>query len=730
MRNLFRLMHERLKLRGWIALCLIVAAVVLLSQVLPTRFVTERRAAFKRERAQAHLASGEFDQARAEFRAALRLQPRDREARRQLAAMELRLGHWELALLEFQSLTELHPEDPDGWIGLANLMVESGLLEGPEAALDKALEAAPKRADARRLRGEIRFRLGRYYGAQLDAQAAVAEAPKDAASWVLLVRSTARSNGADAGIEAAHRGIAALGQDPALLLALSHLLSERGRTREAVKLLEHIAAAASGSESARNAQLALARITLRAGDRDAARNQLDALLLQRPADEEAIALRAVLEARGGHVEPSLAELDAALELLPASRTLRVVRAHLQAARNDSVAVAALLAEMTGPDLGPAPAPPSRLRTDAQPDHGKVAPLPRERWPGRLAQMRQALEVQLRQQSWTEAQRIVEFARRAYPDTPFGPWLAGILELARGNADGAEKYLHEAMAAAPRSPIVVVGLAKTWSRQKGAAFAGEQLMRLAERDPQFAFARYMAARAYVDARDPVQAEAALSRGLELQPDSPIPYQHLADYYLQLDRTAEALGICQQGLDRFPQDLDLQMMLAQISARLGNTHDAIRIYEDILFRRPDLDLVDYKLARLLASQDKDQASWQRSLEIVHRLRRDMPSDPLLLDTLGWVHFRAQDTRPARALLEAAVEGAPDEPSPHFHLAAVYAWEKKMELARKELKAALDSNRPFPERLDALRLLREIGGGSSPKEKRSSATVQGADRRRQGL
>jgi predicted Zn-dependent protease len=702
-----------------------VAAVVWLPQVLPFRFMTERRAAFNLERARAHLASGEFDQARAKFRAALRLQPGNAEARRQLAAMELRLGNWEVAFLEFQSLTELHPEDPDGWIGLADLMVKSGLLEAPEAALDKVIEAAPKRAEAHWLRGEIRFRLGRYYGARLDAQAAVAEAPKDAAAWVLLVRSMARSNGADAGVEAANRGIAAVGQDPALLLPLSRLLSERGRTREAIKILEQIAAAASGSESARNAQLALAGITLRAGDRDGARKRLEALLLQRPADEEVVALRALIDARDGHVEPSLEQLDAALELLPTSRTLRVVRARLRAARNDPAAVAALLAEMTGHDLGPAPAPPSRLRADAQTDHGIIAALPRERWPGRLAHMRQELEVQLRQQNWTDAQRIVESARRTYPDIAFGPWLAGILDLARGNADEAEKYLYEAMAAAPRSPTVIVGLAKTWSRNKGAAFAGAQLMRLAERDPPFAFARYMAARAYVDARHPAQAEAALRRGLELQPDSPVPYQHLADYYLEQDRTGEALGICQQGLDHFPQNLDLQMRLAQISARLGKTHDAIRIYEDVRSRRPDLDLVDYKLAMVLASQDKEEAMWQRSLQVVHHLRGDMPSDPLLLDTLGWVHYRGHDTRRARELLEAAVQGAPEEPTLHFHLAAVYAREKKMDRARKELKVALDSNRPFAERLDALRLLREIGGASSPKENRSSTTVQGVRR-----
>jgi tetratricopeptide (TPR) repeat protein len=707
MGKLFHLMDDRLKLRGWIALCLIVASVVWLAQVLPTRFVTERRAAFNLEQAQAHLASGEFDQARTEFRAALRLQPGNREARRQLAAMELRLGHWELAFLEFQSLTELHPEDPDGWIGLADLMVKSGLLEAPEAALDKAIEAAPKRADAHRLRGEIRFRLGRYYGAHLDAQAASAEAPKQARAWVLLVRSAARSNGADAGIEAANRGIAAVGQDPALLLPLARLLSERGRTFEAVKILEQIAAAAGGSVSARDAQLALAGIKLRGGNRDAARRQLDALLVQRPADEEALALRALIDVRDGQVEPALAQLDAALELLPMSRNLRVVHTRLQAARNDSVAVAALLAEMTGRDLGPAPAPPGRLRGEAQTDHGNIAALPRERWPGRLAQMRQALEVQLRQQNWTEAQRIVESARRTYPDTAFGPWLAGILELARGNADGAEKYLYEAMAAAPRSPMILLGMAKTWSRKKGAAFAGDELVRLAERDPAFAFARYLAARAYIDARNPAQAEATLRRGLELQRDSAVPYLHLADYYLELDRAAEALDVCQQGLERFPQNLDLQTMLAQISAGLGKTDNAMRTYEDILSRAPGLDLVVYKLAMLLALQDNDEPIRARSMQIMQHLQADMPSDPVLLDTLGWLHFRAQDTRRARELLEAAVRGAPENPTFHFHLATVYAREKKHDLARNQLKSALESNSSFPERLEALRLLRETGG-----------------------
>jgi Flp pilus assembly protein TadD len=177
-------------------------------------------------------------------------------------------------------------------------------------------------------------------------------------------------------------------------------------------------------------------------------------------------------------------------------------------------------------------------------------------------------------------------------------------------------------------------------------------------------------------------------------------------LDLDRGTDALSILQQALDRFPQDVGLQMTLAQVSADLGKARDAIRLYEEVLSRRPDLDVVEYKLAGLLASLDEDGASTKRLLQVVQRLESDLPSDPLLLDSLGWAHYRAGATSRARAILEAAVNGAPEEPGPHFHLAAIYAGEGKPDLARGELKAALDSKRPFPERLQAMRLLR---GGS---------------------
>ena len=719
-RKVLHAMHERLRLRGWVAVGVALAMLTSAPRALRSRFVTERRAAFSLKRAQAHVAARQFDDARRDFRAALLLQPANAGARLQLATMELGLGNPELAFLEFQTLTELHPEDPNGWIGLADLLMKGGVFAAPEAALDNAIAAAPGRADARLLRADVRFRLGRYHGAFIDANAAAAERPNDAASWELLLRSAARSP-ADAGIEAAERGVAAVGPDPALLRPMAYLLAERGREREAITILQELVSTHSGSPAAWGAQLTLARIYLRARKPEPARKQLDALLLQRSRDEDALALRAIIDAAGGRVEAALAQLDAALESLPTSRVLRDVRGRLQSARTDPAGVAVLVAEMTSRDLGPAPVASSRVLAEAQMGSGKFAALAREHWAGRLAQMRQALEAQLRQQNWNTAERIVASAQQAYAGTAFAPFLAGVLELARGNADQAEKDFSESLAAAPRSPVVAAALAKTWSRRNGAAFAGEQLMRLTERDAGFTFASYLAARAYMDSHDPTQAEVVLRRGIELQPSSPLPYRHLADYYLEVDRPADALATCQQGLERLPHDIDLELMLAQVSADLGRAKEAIRIYDDVLSRRPDLDVVEYKLAALVASQDKDEESPRRSVQIVQHLHSDMPSDPLLLDTLGWVHFRAGLTMRARELVLAAVNASPDEPSPHFHLALIYAREKKAALARAELQAAVDSRRPFTERLDALRLLRENSSAPAPKGTASDRSLR---------
>ncbi len=545
---------------------------------MDSRPVREWRAEVHARRARTHLASREIDQARVEFRRALRLNPEDAGARRELADMEAGLGHTELAFLEYQSLTEMHPEDATGWVRVAALMRRSGLLEAPEAALDRAIDVASRDGEARLARGEIRFQLGRYRGAVEDARAAVGADPTSADAWHLLVTGIARAEGPDKALESAR---------------------------------------------------------------------------QAPAP------------------------------------LRESLARLAVAPDDA--------------LGPSPVPPRRLRPDAQIDRGSLAAWSREYWPGRMGELRKSFEAQLQQKEWMEAQRLIDLSASEFPGSAFGPFLAGLLALHRGDIEQAERQLTAALEIAPRSPVLVATLGRVWSGSGGAAYAAGRLMTLASRDPKLAVARYVAARAYIEAGDPIRAEAALRRGLELQPDSPVPYQQLTDYTFGIDRVPEALQVARDGVARFPQATDLQMMLGQIEAAVGQPREAIQAYETLLARRPDLDLARYRLAMLLAPQS-DAALHGRFLQTLALLGGDRPSDPQLLDALGWMqHLAGQDTR-ARGLLEAAVERSPEDPTAHFHLGRVLLAGGDTVRGRQELQRALDSPRQFPERFEAMRLLRQ--------------------------
>jgi hypothetical protein len=56
----------RLKLRSWIAVCLIVSALLSIPLIWSSRFVSHRRAVLHLKRAQAHLAARELEHARTE----------------------------------------------------------------------------------------------------------------------------------------------------------------------------------------------------------------------------------------------------------------------------------------------------------------------------------------------------------------------------------------------------------------------------------------------------------------------------------------------------------------------------------------------------------------------------------------------------------------------------------------------------------------------------------------
>lgn len=211
--------------RHWLLLCALFATAAAVAFALPflTRPAVNFLAQHQVTLARKSLAGGQREEAAAALRKALHWNPALAEARGLLGGVELEQGRLEHAFLEFQSLTELQPRNAEGWLGLVHVREKAGQPEEAAAAMDQVLELAPETHGSRTLRSELRYRVGRYHGAYLDAQRAVQADAKDARAWLALVRAAAQVKGAPVAIGEAERGLASTGGDAALDQELSAL---------------------------------------------------------------------------------------------------------------------------------------------------------------------------------------------------------------------------------------------------------------------------------------------------------------------------------------------------------------------------------------------------------------------------------------------------------------------------------------------------------------------------
>jgi len=346
-----------------------------------------------------------------------------------------------------------------------------------------------------------------------------------------------------------------------------------------------------------------------------------------------------------------------------------------------------------------PQPGGRVR-DPGADHA-------ERWPGALGTMMRDCVGKIARQDWAGAEALAATAGNAYPETLIGPWLEGVLALARQRLDGAERLFRDALVVSPRSHRPVTNLVGVWSSQGGALRAGDELLALARADPGFIYPLPIAARAYLEADQPAKAESTARLAITMLPGSAVPYRDVANLYLELDRAGEALSVCDEGLARFPRDVDLQVLRARAAILLGDRERALQQYEQLLPHWTDHPIVAAELASLLVETRTDAPSRARALDLVRDLELDGPMEPDVLGAMGRVYLRAGDAGRALAVLEPAAQAAPAAPELHYQLALALKSEGKTDRALGEVRRALATGHSFPTEADARRLLRELGG-----------------------
>ena len=199
-----------------------------------------------------------------------------------------------------------------------------------------------------------------------------------------------------------------------------------------------------------------------------------------------------------------------------------------------------------------------------------------------------------------------------------------------------------------------------------------------------------------------------------PDVARELANLGSLYGQMGEFERAERLFKRAIEINPQNAQFYFSLGAQYESLGQTSKAIENYEAGLAIRSKQPLVKNNLAWLLVDvEDPSSESLDRALELARDARAEMPANPNIADTLGWVMFKRNEPDSAIELFQTALEGHPEgsvqRAGVRYRLARAYQKKGENVRAREEIERALEESPGFLERPDALDLLEQLSPAS---------------------
>jgi tetratricopeptide (TPR) repeat protein len=171
--------------------------------------------------------------------------------------------------------------------------------------------------------------------------------------------------------------------------------------------------------------------------------------------------------------------------------------------------------------------------------------------------------------------------------------------------------------------------------------------------------------YMQKGNTADAEHLLRQVIDQHPDESESYIELAQLLSAERRSQDAVKILEIAAQRFADDARVLTFAAIAHDTAGDLDAAKALYEDILAKAPDNKVAANNLAALIADAFASNAKeLDRARQLAEQFRNS--SDPLLIDTLGWVLVRQGSFEDATILLAKALSLAPSNQQIAFHYA----------------------------------------------------------------
>ncbi|MEA3213077.1 MAG: hypothetical protein QOE70_6134 [Chthoniobacter sp.] len=319
---------------------------------------------------------------------------------------------------------------------------------------------------------------------------------------------------------------------------------------------------------------------------------------------------------------------------------------------------------------------------------------------------------------TEAARVLREQVQATPDAAEPYLLLGLISLQENKRAEAREAFETVRKLAPRNLLAGYHLVELDLAEKKFAEALQRAQSLIQGMPGTPGPFYVLARVHMAQEQWDDAEEALKKSIQLDPNFTAAYDLLVSIYVKNNKLEQASSQTEAFLARNPENTGALLTWGLIQERLRNLEKARDIYQKVLAGNPNSATALNNLAVILAEKFKQL---DKAYDLASRAHTLQPEDGSIADTLGWIAYRRQDYQQAVALLQESAEKLPANSEIQFHFGMASYMTGQAGAARTALTKAAAAAGDFPGKSEIPRALAMLGNDTEPARELSKEELE---------
>jgi tetratricopeptide (TPR) repeat protein len=611
------------------------------------------------------------------------------------------------ALREYQEAIVLNPTDDRAYASIGALQLSQSRKAEAEAAFRKAVQVAPKSVPALLALAGFLWDSNRAPEAEGTLKSAVALDPTNAgANRALGIFYMASGRTADA--EPYFKAIADHSQSTDDTIALADYYVVAKRYEDAKRLLRTLA---QKDKSFAIATTRLAAIDALEGNHALARQKTKQVLDKYPKDMSARLLDARILLLDGkrtdalveassivNEEPMSQQSEQAYMLIGALQTSfdsydEAVKAYKEVLTRNSrplaahLALAALYLRMRQFDQALSSI---QLAESIQPKNPIARSL--------------RVRVLMTQGKMEEAKTELASLQKDYPTAAPVLVLVGNQQLAEKQYDAARGSFTKALQVAPASIDAAAGLISVDLATGKKADAVARIEAGVKSSTPTSDLMVLAARTYAATGDLAKAEEYLNKAVDIDPARLEAYMLLGQLYVAQKRTPAAIEEYQKIVQKTPNSVPAHTIIGMLYESQHQLPEAEKAYQKALSVDSHAAVAANNLAWIYVASNRNL---DEALQLAQIALQQLPDEPHVNDTLGWIYYRKDMAARAVPYLEVSVQKNPTDPTGFYHLGMAYVRNGDVDKGRTALQKAVNFKVEFDGISDARKTLAQVGG-----------------------